>query len=251
MEKVLKTKQIDTFWGIHVWSGMDSGTICVQAGPRMAGGIGVDLTFVGKGGHGSRPDQSINPVFCAANFLNNIAVAFANQIDANETVTLGITGIQGGEVSNVIPDTARVFGSFRLFSEKEGEKAFKILHEVADHTAAMHHCTVEYAENCRIFGGPTTNDPYYSALAEAALPEVLPEGTVVKAEPWYASESFGRYLAMSPGVFAHLGINNPEKGTGAAHHNSKFDVDEDVMIIGVMSTLKYVAAVIEKGVKKA
>ena len=67
MEKVLKTKQIDTFWGIHVWSGMDSGTICVQAGPRMAGGIGVDLTFVGKGGHGSRPDQSINPVFCAAN----------------------------------------------------------------------------------------------------------------------------------------------------------------------------------------
>ena len=251
LEKVLKTKQIDTFWGIHVWSGMDSGTICVQAGPRMAGGIGVDLTFVGKGGHGSRPDQSINPVFCAANFLNNIAVAFANQIDANETVTLGITGIQGGEVSNVIPDTARVFGSFRLFSEKEGQKAFKILHEVADHTAAMHHCTVEYSPNCRIFGGPTTNDEYYSGLAEAALPEVLPEGTVVKAEPWYASESFGRYLAMSPGVFAHLGINNPEKGTGAAHHNSKFDVDEDVMIIGVMSTLKYVAAVIEKGIKKA
>ena len=243
MEKVLADKPIDTFWAIHVWSGIDSGKICVQAGPRMAGSIGVDITFIGQGGHGSRPDQAVNPVFCAANFLNNLAVAFANQIDANETVTLGITGIQGGEALNIIPDTARVIGSMRYFSAKEGEKAFRILHEVAEHTALMHHCSVEYGERCKIGAGPVSNDPRCSALAERELSELLPEGSVVKAEPWYASESFGRYLALHPGVIAHLGINAPEKGCGAAHHNSKFDVDEDVLKIGVMSTLGYVAAV--------
>lgn len=250
MEQVLATKQIDTFWGIHVWSGMPSGKICVQAGPRMAGAAIVDVTFVGKGGHGSRPDQSINPVFCAANALNNLAVAFANQIDANETVTLGVTGIQGGEAGNVIPDTAHMIGSFRFFSEAEGRKAAKILKEVSEHTAAMHHCTVEYGPMSDFIGSPVRNDDYYSSIIEASLPEVLGEDAVVRFEPWYASESFGRYLEKSPGVFAHLGINNPEKGTGAAHHNSKFDVDEDVLILGVMSTLKYVATVIEKGIKK-
>ncbi len=251
MEKVLKTKQIDTFWGIHVWSGMDSGTICVQAGPRMAGAAMVDVTFVGKGGHGSRPDQSINPVFCAANALNNLAVAFANQIDANETVTLGVTSIQGGDVGNVIPDKAHMIGSFRFFSETEGRKAVRILKEVSEYTAAMHHCTVERGPWSDMVGSPVRNDEYYSAVAEAALPAVLGEGVVIRHEPWYASESFGRYLERSPGVFAHLGINNPEKGTGAAHHNSKFDVDEDVLDIGVKATLGYVAAVIEKGVKKS
>ncbi|MCR5372577.1 MAG: amidohydrolase [Solobacterium sp.] len=249
MEKVLKTKQIDTFWGIHVWADLPSGTICVQEGPRMAGGIGVDITFVGKGGHGSRPDQSANPVFMAANYLNNLAVAWANQIDANETVTLGITSIQGGEVSNVIPDTAHVIGSCRLFNVEEGKKAFNILKTVAENTAAMHNGHVEFGPRFMMFGGPVVNDPYYAALAEAALPEVLGAGAVVKSQPWYASESFGRYLSMSPGVFAHLGINNPAKGTGAAHHNSKFDVDEDVLDMGVKATMKYVAAVLEKGIK--
>lgn len=250
MGKALAGKQIDTFWGIHVWSEMASGTICVQAGPRMAGGAIVDVTFVGRGGHGSRPDQAVNPVFCAANALNNLAVAFANQIDANETVTLGVTSIQGGEVANVIPDTARMIGTFRFFNEEEGRKATRILREVTDNTAAMHHCIAEHGPMSDYVGSPVRNDEYYSGLAEAALPEVLGEDVVIRHEPWYASESFGRYLEQSPGVFAHLGINNPAKGTGAAHHNSKFDVDEDVLVIGVKATLKYVSTVIEKGIKK-
>ena len=44
---------------------------------------------------------------------------------------------------------------------------------------------------------------------------------------------------------AHLGIRNEEKGTGAAHHNSFFDVDEDVLKTGVAATLGYIKAVTE------
>ncbi len=250
IEQLLSGKTIDTVWGIHVWSDMPSGTICVQPGPRMAGAIGVDVTFIGKGGHGSRPDQAINPVFMAANYLNNLAVAWANQIDANETVTLGITGIQGGEVGNVIPDTAKVIGSCRLFNEDEGRKAVRILKEVAEHTAAMHNGRVEFGARMNLMGGPLKNDEYCGSLAEAELPALLGEGVVIKSQPWFAGESFRNYLKLAPGVFAHLGINNPVKGTGAAHHNSRFDVDEDVMDIGVMATLGYVKAILEKGLKK-
>lgn len=246
MMKALEKYQIDTVWGIHVYAGLESGKVSVQAGPRMAGAIGVNITFKGKGGHGSRPDQSINPVYCAANWYNNIAVAFANQIDANQTVTLGLTSIQGGEVGNVIPDEATVLGSFRFFSEAEGQKAFNILKETAEHTAAMHHCTVDLSK-LREPGGPVVNDEDASALAEAKLPEVLPEGTIARCEPWYASESFRMYLSKYPGVFCFVGINNPEYGSGAAHHNSFFDVDESVLKLGMLSTLKYVAAVQEKG----
>ena len=83
---------------------------------------------------------------------------------------------------------------------------------------------------------------YYSNLISTALPEVLPENvTVSSCEPWYASESFSCYRRICPSVLAHLGINNPSYGSGAAHHNGFFDVDEGVLSTGVISTLKFVA----------
>lgn len=247
MLAALSKKKIDTCWGIHVYNALESGKICVQAGPRMAGAVAIDLLFNGRGGHGSRPDLSINPVFCAANFLMNLSTAFVNQIDANETVTCGITSIQGGVAGNVIPDNARVLGSFRFFNQNEGERSVRILHEVADNTAIMNHCTVEYLGQTGIAVGPTINNAYYSELAEKGLNEILPAGTVSPCDPWYASDSFSRWLSAYPGVYAHLGINNPEYGSGAPHHNTYFDVDENVLEIGLISTLKYVCSVEEKG----
>lgn len=249
MLAALSKYKIDTIWAIHVYASLESGKICVDAGPRMAGAAGVDLRFIGQGGHGSRPDLSINPVFCAANYLNNLAVAFANQIDANETVTLGITSIQGGKVSNVIPDDAAVLGSLRFFNVKEGQKGINIVKEVAEHTSAMHHCKVDFGARTSVAIGPVITDSACSALAKNALPEVLPEGTVASCEKWFASESFGLYLERYPGVFAFLGIENPIYGSGAQHHNEFFDVDENVLPIGMLATLKYTTAFMEKDCK--
>lgn len=242
MLKALGRRRVDMVWAIHVYAGLPSGTICVDPGPRMAGAAGVDLTVIGKGGHGSRPDMAANPVFCAASILTNAATAWVNQIAPGETVTLGVTSIQGGENGNVIPDTARITGSLRFFNMEEGEKAVEVFKQVARHTAAMNKCTVEFGPKCKTLCGPVINDGEYGAAAKEALQEILPEGCVVSSQPWYASESFSRWLRVYPGVFAHLGINNPKRGSGAAHHNSRFDVDEDVMPLGLTATLKFVDA---------
>lgn len=246
MIKALDKRKIDTCWGMHVYAGLGSGKICVSPGARMAGAADVDIKVIGKGGHGSRPDMACNPVFCSAAILTNVATAWVNQITAGQTVTMGITSIQGGEVSNVIPDSAHIIGSLRFFNCEEGEKAVVILKSVAEHTAAMNKCRVEFSPNCRVLVNPVINDAHYAELAEQALPEVLPAGTVVSSEPWYASDSFAKYCEHYPCVYAHLGINNPQYGSGAAHHTGFFDVDEGVLELGLLSTLKYVAAVQEE-----
>ncbi len=249
MMEELHKLHIDTFWAIHVLNFLPAGTICVQAGPRMGGAAIIDVTFHGKGGHGSRPDRSVNPVFCAANFLTNLSVAFANQIDANETVTLGVTSIIGGRIHNIIPDDAHVIGSMRFFNEKEGRKAVGIVRETAECTAKYNKCTVELGPRSDFVGTPLINDAYYSGVITERLQNVLGKDAVVDSEPWYASESFSMYLKQYPGVMAHLGIRNDELGTGAEHHNSKFDVDESVLKIGALATVEYVLSVIEKGIK--
>lgn len=238
----LSAHGVDVCWGIHVYAGLESGKICVSAGPRMAGAAGVGIKVIGRGGHGSRPDMSVNPVFCAASILTNTATAWVNQITAGRTVTLGVTSIQGGEAPNVIPDTADILGSLRFFNDEEGEKAVRIFKNVAEHTAAMNNCQVQFDDRFCVLCAPVINDEYYSNLISTALPEVLPENvTVSSCEPWYASETFSCYRRICPSVLAHLGINNPSYGSGAAHHNGFFDVDEGVLSTGVISTLKFVA----------
>ena len=86
----------------------------------MAAAAIVDFSVVGKGGHGSRPDLSINPLFASAQVLNGLTNAWANRVDVTKTVTLGLTQIKGGDALNVIPNDVRIGGILRYFDVEEG-----------------------------------------------------------------------------------------------------------------------------------
>lgn len=248
----LKDKRIDTVWGLHVYAGLDSGKISVDAGPRMAGSFVIQMTMRGKGGHGSRPDQAVDPLIPAAMVVPAWNCAFKNQLNVEKPVTLAITSIQGGVTTNVIPNTATILGSVRFFHQEEGIKARSVILDVAEHVARMNLCTLEVGP--RMLAAPSpdapgvapavVNDEKASALAARALEEILPQGSVTTCPKWYASESFSLYTMRYPSVFAFLGIRNLECGAGAEHHNEKFDLDEKALPVGVLATVKYVDAVV-------
>ena len=234
---ILETLGIDRCFAIHVLSSLDSGLVNIADGPRMGGMVAVNADFVGRGGHGSRPDLSVNPVFAAAAALGNLASAAANQVESGEILTLGITSIQGGTVFNVIPDRAKVLGTMRYFKKEVGEQALAMLKNVFDHTAAIHRCTVEYDPQTQIYLQPAVNDPETAALARRAIPgEWLGD-----CGRWYASETFHTCLERWPGALAFLGIKNEELGSGAEHHSEHFDVDESVLWRGAVCYAAFAA----------
>lgn len=232
----LEKYHVDLCWGIHVYAELEENKMSVQAGPRMAGATRIDVTFHGKAGHGSRPDLAASPIFCGANFLNNLSTAFTQQITAGKTVTLGLTMFHGGDVINLIPDSARIRGTYRFFDSEEGRKSLELTKKIARCTAEMHNCTVEFGPD--FFGGPVVNDAACSKAAARVIEEIMP-GTVVEQEPWYAGESFRLFLERYPGVFAFLGIKNEAGGYGAPHHNGKFDLNERVLRTGAAATVRY------------
>src|SRR5699024_12635376 len=65
----LEDKNLDAIYSNHLAAVIDSGTICVDEGPSMAGARWVDCTVHGKSGHGSRRDLAVNPVFSVALLL--------------------------------------------------------------------------------------------------------------------------------------------------------------------------------------
>src|SRR5699024_9484159 len=174
----LKDKNVDAIYGNHLAAFMDSGTVSVSAGPKMAGAIFVEFTVHGKSGHGSRPGLSINPVFAAAHVLTSLTKAWANHVDVTKTVTLGLTEINGGHGKNVILDKEESDGTLRFYDAEEGKRAIDIIKNVATHTAAAHQCTVTFSDEFKLVADPVVNDEKLASLAIEANEKIMPGSTI-------------------------------------------------------------------------
>ncbi len=239
MIEALKEWKPDGVYGNHVTAFMDAGTICADEGPRMAGAIGIDMTVHGQGGHGSRPDLSINPIIAACQIISQLSVAWTTRIDVMKTVTLSIGQIKGGQQSNIIPDDTYIGGSCRFYDMDEARKAEEIIRQVARGVAEVNRCTVTFGPRNKILAPPVVNDKELAELSRQGIREILPPDTLVSDIKWFASESFSQYTMNFPAVLNFIGIRNEEKGTGAEHHNGRFDVDEDALKTAVIAAAKF------------
>ena len=231
----------DVIYGNHVASNVPSGQLFVKEGPIMAGMATLAYHIVGRGGHVSRPDKSVNPVFAAADVLTSISVAWNNQRDLEKLVTLGVTQLEGGKVYNVIPNEVFIGGSLRFFDREAGEHALSLVKSVSEHVAAAHGCTVSYTDRMQIDLPPVSNDTVYTHYAQRELEALYPHHVTTDPQyVWYGSETFALYSQLAPSVFVLVGINNKEVGSTAQHHNDKFDLDEEVLLYGVGAMTQFV-----------
>lgn len=240
MMEALKEYHIDECFALHVYRGLDVGKINVVPGPRMAGTVGIGFYVKGKTGHGSRPDQAANPIIPAAHIITQLDSAFLNQLDAEETVTLGVCMFKAGEAVNVIPDKAYIAGTARYFNKAEGKKALHIINTVAENTAACHRCSIEFTERNKIILFPVVNDEQVAENTQRKICEICGDKALGDCDRWYASETYSMYLERYPGALGFLGIRNDDFGSGAAHHNGKFDIDESALVLGVCAEVAFV-----------
>jgi amidohydrolase len=242
MVEALRPLKIDAIYGNHLKSNLASGKLYIREGAIMAGTGTVAFDVVGRGGHASRPDLSINPVFAAANILTGISIAWNNQRDVTQTVTLGITQIQGGKIYNVIPDTVFIGGTIRFFNRQEGEKGFSIIRKVSNDIARAHNCSVRFHDRMGVAMQPVVNDAVLTEFTRHAVQEIYP-GHVLSDDQyiWYAAETFAAYSELAPTVFTFVGVRNDDLGSGAEHHNHHFDLDEDALQYGVGAMTQFAA----------
>lgn len=235
--------KFDAIYGNHVASNVPSGKLFVKEGPIMAGMATLAYYIVGRGGHVSRPDKSVNPVFAAADVLTSISIAWNNQRDLEKLVTLGVTQLEGGKVYNVIPNEVFIGGSLRFFDREAGEHALQLVKSVSEHVAAAHGCTVRYTDRMKVDLPPVSNDTTLARHLQKNLEALFPGH--VTADPkyvWYGSETFALYSQLAPTLFTLVGVNSEEVGSTAQHHSDKFDLDEDALKYGVGAMVEFAVA---------
>lgn len=231
-EGVLENPKVSAIFGLHVWSGVPSGTIGYSSGPAMASADTFSFTVKGKQVHASQPHAGIDPIVVTAGCVTALQTISSRRIDAREPMVLSIGSIHGGNRHNIIPDEVTMRGTLRTFNEEIRESVRTMMRQTLAGCTAAHGAgyTLTF-ENPSV---PVTyNDP---ALTSESLPEmerVLGKDRIRPMKPITGSEDFSLFQKAIPGFFWFLGTGNEKLGTTAAHHTPQFNLDEAALVPGV------------------
>ncbi|KAA6338180.1 hypothetical protein EZS27_013801, partial [termite gut metagenome] len=112
--------------------------------------------------------------------------------------------------------------------------------KVSEDIARAHNCSVQFHDNMGILLYPVINDPALTQFTRKAVEEIYP-GKVLTGQEyiWYAAETFSKYSRIAPAVFVFTGIKNDDLGSGAEHHNDRFDMDEDALQYAVGAMVQF------------
>ncbi|MFF4604435.1 amidohydrolase [Streptomyces sp. NPDC001339] len=94
-----------------------AGLIAYCPGACMAAADSLEITFHGSGGHGSRPETTVDPILMAASFVQRVQAVVAREVAPKDRVVVTVGSFHAGDTANVIPDRAVVRLSVRTFDE--------------------------------------------------------------------------------------------------------------------------------------
>ncbi|MCK5763900.1 MAG: amidohydrolase [Clostridiales bacterium] len=230
-------ENIDGIMGIHLWSGIETGKISCEAGPRMASGDYVIVDIEGKGGHGSMPNQGVDAITVAADFLMNVQSMVSRETNPLESVVVTFGEIKSGSRFNIIAGKAHLEGTARCFNPEIRAQLPEIIDRYGKCIAEAHRAKfeLEYKEGTP----PTINDAYCSKIASQSVLEFLGDDGLVIYEKTTGSEDMAYYLEKIPGIIAFVGARNDEKEANFAHHHPRFNIDEDALEIGTELYIRF------------
>jgi hippurate hydrolase len=213
-------------YGMHNRPGMPVGKYGIAPGTAMAGGGFFDITITGKGAHGARPEQSVDPVLVACHIGAALQSIVARNVSPRDVAVLSVTRILSGDAYNVIPQTATLGGTVRTMTRETMTLVEDGMRRITSGVAAGFGAIAEV--DFRLIFAPLVNHPEHAqAIADAAA-ELVGDANVNRAQaPAVASEDFAFMLEQVPGAYINLG-----NGESAAVHNHLYNFSDEAIPFG-------------------
>lgn len=206
-----KIPQPDVVLGQHVFP-FPAGSLGAHSGPAMASVDTVNVRMFGRGGHGSEPETTIDPVVMAAATVMRLQTVVAREVSAQETAVVSIGSLHVGTESNIISDVARMGISIRSFNEEVRSHVLdsveRIINAEAQASGAVVPPEFTYAGRYPV----TVNDPKASERTIAAFRAAFGEARLFDPGALAASEDVGNLATAAgiPLVYWMLGGCSPE-----------------------------------------
>jgi hippurate hydrolase len=196
---------------LHVSPVHPTGKVSYLAGYSMANVDSVDITILGRGGHGAYPHTTIDPIVVAARLVLDLQTIVSREVKPIDPAVVTVGAIRGGTKHNVIPDECQLQLTVRSYAPEVRQQIFDAIQRKAKAAAASAGApepTVTISE-----GTPSLfNDEELVLRMVPVLKEALGEENVLKGEPVMGGEDFSQYgLAGVPIMMFSVGSINEER----------------------------------------
>ncbi|MFF7751990.1 amidohydrolase [Streptomyces sp. NPDC007971] len=186
----------DVLLGQHAAPG-PAGLYPHAPGLIMSAATDVDIVVHGRGGHGSRPESTVDPVVTAAYLVTRLQTVVSRELAARESAVLTVGRIEAGTRHNIIPSTARIALNLRTQSEEVRERMLAAIRRIAQGECLAAGCPREPDVIVGSTFPATVNDAGMDAAVAAVHREVFGAGTVFDPGPAMGSEDFPQ---LAPGA---------------------------------------------------
>lgn len=232
--------EADAILGLHVNSDLPTGTVGLREGPAMASVDKFEVEIKGYGGHASKPNLAVDPIFIGAQLINGLQGIVSRNVDPMEAAVVGISTFHGGASFNVIPETATLTGTVRTLSEEVRDQVEEKFKRITKSIVEAHGAEANIVYD-RGYPVLISDQHLLEEIRQAAF-DVLGEDAIKEVPARLGAEDFAYYNQVAPSAYFLIGIRNEEKGIIYPEHNPRFDIDEDAMLVG----LRVFAATLER-----
>ena len=245
---------------LHVDGDLPTGTIGYVSGWGAANVDSVDIVVHGRGGHGARPHQTVDPIAIAAQMVSAFQTIVSRRIDPSQPAVVTVGSIHGGSKGNVIPDEVRMALTVRSYSDEVRVQLLDSIAQIARGTCEAHGCTKPPEVRVKDPYTPALyNDPGLTRHAVAVFGAMLGEDAVRPIVPTMTGEDFGRYTRAGgfPTLLYRLGSVNPERWQRAQRagapplpslHSSRYAPDAEATLeVGLRSMVRVALSLLAPG----
>lgn len=212
----------DTIFGLHNMPNVPAGKLCFVEGPAMASCDTVIIQLNGRGGHGALPQLSADPIVAAASLVMALQSIVSRNVPPTEAAVVTIGSIQGGAVSNVIPDHVELQLTVRAFSHTVRDllerRIIELSHSQAKSFGVDAH--IDYQHGYPVLINNREQTQWARKVAETAYGNEA----IANFSPIAASEDFAYMLEHIPGCYLFVG-----NGDSASLHNPNYDFNDGII----------------------
>lgn len=212
-------------YAIHVGNA-PRGIFLTRPGTVTASSTHLMIDLVGRGGHGSRPHEALDPVPVAAEIVLALQTYTARRFDSFDPVVISVTNLTAGTgVDNVIPESVRLTGTVRTVDPNTLSRIEQDLPHLVEGIAAAHGLDATVALDT---GYPSVvNDEAVTQRAMETLRSAFGPRVVEVPRPTMGAEDFSFVSQQIPTTMVLLGAAPTEDA--APNHSPGAAFDDSVL----------------------
>ena len=202
----------DALLALHVMNDLPAGQVGVVEGAYSSNADSLRITIYGKGGHGSAPHTTVDPIVIAARTVVSLQTIVAREVKPGEFAVVTVGYVNAGTKNNIIPDQAELGLTVRTHSGQVRTQILNAITRIANAEAQAGNAgraplIERYEATDAVY-----NDPALTRRLHQSLATALGADHVVKGEPITASEDFSVFIEQGiPGFYLTLGGADPQK----------------------------------------